>query len=59
ISGPAQETLFHTRTLLDEDENLVEEQVIAEVAADTVVSEQSEEDEIPEFLEGETFEVFD
>lgn len=59
ISGPAQETLFHTRTLLDEDENLVEEQVIAEVAADTIAPEQSDEDEIPEFLEGETFEVFD
>ncbi|MBR4800222.1 MAG: SMC-Scp complex subunit ScpB [Clostridia bacterium] len=60
ISGPSQETLFHTRTLLDEDENLVEEQVIAEVAADNVVLEdQPDEDEIPEFLEGETFEVFD
>ena len=59
ISGPSQETLFHTRTLL-EDENLVEEQVIAEVAADNVVLEdQPDEDEIPEFLEGETFEVFD
>lgn len=59
ISEPSQETLFHTRTILDEDENLVEEQVIAEVAADNIQPETPEEDEIPEFLEGENFEVFD
>ena len=59
ISAPSQETLFHTRTILDEEENLVEEQVIAEVAADVENPQEPEEDEIPEFLEGETFEVFD
>lgn len=60
ISGPTQETLFHTRTILDENENLVEEQVIAEVAADNSgVLPEPEEEEIPEFLEGENFEVFD
>ena len=59
ISGPSQETLFHTRTILDDDENVVEQQVIAEVAADAIDVEKPEEDEIPEFLEGENFEVFD
>ena len=57
INAPAQETLFHTRTILDEDENLVEQQAIAEVAAADV--DDDEQDEIPEFLEGEQFEVFD
>lgn len=59
LNGPMQETLFHTRTLLDENENVVEEQVIAEVAADVQPEPPFEEDEIPEFLEGEQFEVFD
>jgi len=58
LNGPTQETLFHTRTIMDENENLVEEQVIAEVASDVQGVEQ-DEDEIPEFLEGENFEVFD
>lgn len=57
INAPAQDTLFHTRTILDEDENLVEQQQIAGVASDVV--EETEDDEIPEFLEGEQFEVFD
>lgn len=57
INAPSQETLFHTRTILDEDENVVEEQVIAEVAAD--VAALPEDDEIPEFLEGEEFEVLE
>ncbi len=62
INAPSQETLFHTRTILDEDENLVEQQVIGEVAADVQDPEYAapqEEDEIPEFLEGEEFEVFE
>lgn len=59
ISAPSQETLFHTRTILDEDENLVEQQVIAEVASDVVPEDKPDEDEIPDFLAGEKFEVFD
>ena len=59
ISAPSQETLFHTRTIFDDDENVVDQQVIAEVAADSLDEEKPEEDEIPEFLEGEKFEVFD
>ncbi len=54
INGPSQETLFHTRSILEGEED----EVIEEVAADTQVEEQ-EDDEIPEFLEGEEFEVFD
>ena len=59
INTPSQETLFHTRTILDEDENVVEQQVIAEVAADVASEEKPDEDEIPDFLAGENFEVFD
>lgn len=50
IYAPARDTLFHTRTLYDEDGNLIE----GEAAASDV-----EEDEIPDFLQGEEFEVFE
>ncbi len=54
INGPSQETLFHTRSILESEED----EVVEEVAADTQLEEQEDED-IPEFLEGEEFEVFD
>ncbi len=56
LNGPSQETLFHNRTILGGEEG---EDVEEEVAADNAEEEIEEEDEIPEFLEGETFEVFD
>ncbi len=53
INGPQQATLFHTRSILDGEE----QEELEEVAADT--QEEEIEEEIPEFLEGEEFEVFD
>ena len=47
IYMPAQDTLFSTRSILDEPEEG------AEAAADI------DEEEIPEFLEGEDIEVYD
>lgn len=58
INAPTQETLFHTRTIMDEDGNLVEEHTLEEAAADNAPDDTAD-DEIPEFLEGEQFEVFD
>lgn len=55
INAPSQETLFHNRTILDEDD--VDNETLAGMAAAADVDE--EEEEIPEFLEGEQFEVFD
>ena len=55
INAPSQETLFHNRTIMDEEE--VENETLANMAAAADVDE--EEEEIPEFLEGEQFEVFD
>ena len=55
INAPSQETLFHNRTILDEDD--VDNETLAVMAAAADVDE--EEEEIPEFLEGEQFEVFD
>ena len=46
---------FHNRTIMDEEE--VENETLANMAAAADVDE--EEEEIPEFLEGEQFEVFD
>ncbi len=52
-NAPSQETLFHTRSILGDDESeQVEETSLA--AADI-----EEEEELPEFLEGEQYEVFD
>ena len=45
IYTPQEETLFHERSILEEGES--------EAAADV------EEEEIPEFLEGEEFEVYE
>lgn len=56
INGPSQETLFHNRSILDGEDG---DDAMEEVATDSVEDEIEEEDEIPEFLEGETFEVFD
>ena len=53
IHAPAQETLFHNRTLYDEDGNLIEDNEDALAAADI------EEEEIPDFLQGEEFEVIE
>ena len=58
INAPTQETLFHTRTIMDEDGNVVEEHTLEEAAADNAPDDTAD-DEIPEFLEGEQFEVFD
>lgn len=52
ISAPSQETLFHNRSILEGEEyNQELEQLVA--------SDEIPEDEIPDFLEGEQFEVFD
>lgn len=56
INGPSQETLFHNRSILDGEEG---DDAMEEVAADNAEDEIEDDDEIPEFLEGETFEVFD
>ncbi len=55
LNTPSQETLFHNRTIMDEDE-LENETLVGQAAAD---KQEDEEEEIPEFLEGENFEVFD
>jgi len=56
IEGDSQETLFHTRTILDDD-SIVEQEMIAEAMGDG--SEDFPEDEIPDFLQGEDVEVFE
>lgn len=56
INGPSQATLFHTRSILDTEEGQEEVEIQDEVASD--VDDEAEED-IPEFLAGEEFEVFD
>ena len=55
LNGPSQETLFHNRTIMDEDA-LEDETLAGQAAADNI---DDEVDEIPEFLAGENFEVFD
>lgn len=52
ISAPSQETLFHNRSILEGEED---NQELEQLAA----SDEIPEDEIPDFLEGEQFEVFD
>ncbi len=54
IYAPPQETLFSTRTLIGDNGEEVE--ITEEVASD--VDDEFEE-ELPEFLEGESFKVFD
>ena len=54
INAPSQETLFHNRTIMEEDE--ADNETLSLAAAADV---DEEEEEIPEFLEGEQFEVFD
>lgn len=54
IYTPAQETLFHTRTLYDEEGNLIEDGEEEQLAAADV-----EEEEIPDFLQGEEYEVIE
>jgi len=58
LNGENQETLFHTRTILGEDDSVVEQVMIAEAMGDGSES-VPEEEEIPDFLQGEEFEVFD
>lgn len=53
ISAPSQETLFHNRSILTDEE--AEGEDVKQLAA----SDELAEDEIPDFLEGEQFEVFD
>lgn len=57
INGPSQSTLFHTRTYSDEDGNITEQEMIAEAVDEN--NEEIEEEEVPEFLEGEEFEVIE
>lgn len=60
IYTPPQDTLFHTRTLYDEDGNLIEETALEEASADFADNppqQEEEEVEIPDFLDGEEFEV--
>lgn len=52
ISAPSQETLFHTRSILEGEEDADNEQF-------AVASDELDEDDIPDFLEGEQFEVFE
>ena len=61
IYQPPQDSLFHNRTLYDEEGNLIEENQLEEVASDIVDEnlDQVEEinEEIPEFLDGEEYQV--
>jgi segregation and condensation protein B len=68
IYTPPQEGLFHTRSLYDEEGNLIEENaaLLEHAAADMenvfaapADEDNGEEDEIPEFLQNEKFEIFD
>ena len=52
IYAPAQETLFSTRTIIGDNGEEIVEEVAAEVKEDI-------EDELPDFLEGEDFKVFE
>lgn len=52
IYAPPQDTLFSTRTIIGENG----EEIVEEVAADV---EEDFEEELPDFLEGENFKVFD
>lgn len=53
ISAPSQETLFHNRSILEGEESEGEQ------ANELVASDEFDDDEIPDFLEGEQYEVFD
>lgn len=58
IYTPPQETLFHTRTIYDENGNIIEELEgveTEELAAADIIPD----DEIPDFLKGEEFETID
>ena len=52
IYAPAQETLFSTRTIIGDNGEEIVEEVAAEVEEDI-------ENELPDFLEGEDFKVFE
>ena len=52
IYAPTQETLFSTRTIIGDNGEEIVEEVAAEVKEDI-------EDELPDFLEGEDFKVFE
>lgn len=53
ISAPSQETLFHNRSILEGEEDEGEQ------VSELVASDEFDDDEIPDFLEGEQYEVFD
>lgn len=53
ISAPSQETLFHNRSILEGEDGEGEQ------ASELVASDEFDDDEIPDFLEGEQYEVFD
>lgn len=56
IYAPARDTLFHNRTIYDEEGNLLDEAVEAGTLA---AAADVEEEEIPDFLQGEKFEVIE
>lgn len=56
IYTPPQETLFHTRTIYDDNGNIVEEETPDDEAAANVMPE---EEELPDFLKGEDVTVID
>lgn len=60
IYAPPQDNLFHSRSIFDEDgEIIAEEIVIALDEAAASIEEEEEEIEIPDFLEGEEYEVIE
>ena len=66
IYTPPQDTLFHTRSIFDDEEAGITEEELEKAAgdldADAFTEEDAREDdeiEIPEFLKGEEFEVID
>ena len=57
IYAPPQESLFSTRTIIGEDGEEIE--IIEEIATDNEDMEDAFDEELPEFLEGEEFTVFE
>ena len=57
IYAPPQESLFSTRTIIGEDGEEIE--IVEEIAADNEDMEDAFDEELPEFLEGEEFTVFE
>jgi hypothetical protein len=56
IYAPSQETLFSTRTIIGEDGEEIE--IVEPIEADEELDDAFDE-ELPDFLDGEEFNVFD